>query len=104
MLEVHIKVTREHIDKGIAVNCQKCPVALAVQEAFPKAWIHVGADVVSMGPITYNLPHHITKWIDEFDQGIPMIPTSFKLEFENDELDIIHSIDSESYDTIYVKS
>lgn len=90
MLEIHIHIRQEHIDAGNRADCRRCPAALALMETFPMIDVSVSANDVSLGGMSFDLPDHIQTFIDNFDMGIPQIPTSFKMQFEDDDLNEMH--------------
>ncbi len=70
-----IEVTKEDIKKGLAKNCEKCPVALAVNRAF-QTTEGVSASIseefgLLYGPnelrCDFDLPANTTEFIKEFD-------------------------------------
>lgn len=73
--QLHIKVTQQHIERGIAVNCRECPIALAVRDAIPNIY----NTVVSVSITIYSPDHHLLgvytltdeamNFISEFDKG-----------------------------------
>lgn len=81
-----IKVTQEHLDAGKAEDCFRCPVALAVYDAFPDATrvLVTGMSVhVTLGQWRYTaqLLSDVTKFICGFDTGNIMKPFEFEMEF-----------------------
>ena len=80
-----IRVTQEHIDKGVRDDCRQCPVALAIQEATKSI-----VDVLPMYcQFTYisdwpgkavNLPIEVTEFIKGFDSEGFGLPFTFELD------------------------
>lgn len=70
-----VQVTQEDIDKGEAVNCFKCPIALAVSRAMRNRGLYGEFscyETVSCGPMGHS--HRISlpnteayKWARQFD-------------------------------------
>ncbi len=84
---MNIHVTRRHIARGIPRLCLACPVALAIDEAFPQAWrvsvqrleVHIHF-TDSYHRATYRLPLRVQAFIADFDNGDNVKPFSFNLE------------------------
>lgn len=81
---LRINVTQTHIDYGEAVDCELCPIALAIQDAFidlgvterirvtvDSAWMKDGRE--------FQLPREAQIFIMDFDQGNPVEPFNFLL-------------------------
>ena len=89
LTEVTINVTQEHIDRGKAGDCMRCPIALGIVASLPGAVaadvaymfdaVTVGADVeMSDGSITYlTLPPEAGRFMTTFDDGGPVEPFTF---------------------------
>lgn len=77
-----ITVTQEHINNGSRFNTNKCPIALAVREQFPKAHrIVVGSKDIYVERWFlrhYKLPEVATVFIYNFDNIIPVQPIEFE--------------------------
>jgi len=82
------ELTQEHIDNGVRLSCSCCPISLAVAD---KGYVHVsvsGSGVVraiqqggsSLAPQRFRLPHEVMALIRLFDDGLPISPSSFRLE------------------------
>lgn len=102
---MRIKVTAEHIDKGRAVDCNLCPVALAINAVLKppyRAETRYGRtdfynnDEVPMntppywGPLldaphdlnainSMNHPQEVYDFIHNFDRLQPVVPSEFEL-------------------------
>ena len=86
-----ITVTAEHIANGIRENCEHCPIALALAEAFPGAGVHVDGDyntgIAPNGGLggwyEIQLPHEALEFIWDFDDGgaEKVVPFSFDVDY-----------------------
>lgn len=85
-----IKVTQEHIDRGIIGDCGECPVALAIREVLPFSSIQVGNNYCEI--IDHHsskiviLPDFVLGWITCFDFSLGVSlgvkPFEFELDYE----------------------
>ena len=84
MEKVKIQVTQEHIEHGIPNNCSCCPIALAVQEVFPRQIVEVGQFDLTVGGtkrhLEYELPEEASDFVEQFDMGHYVRPFDFELE------------------------
>lgn len=82
---VTVSVTAEHIAEGEREQCETCPVALAVKDAFP------GALLVSVNgwtiricfrdrDVLVRLADEAGDWIAAFDNCCPVSPFTFEIE------------------------
>lgn len=84
---LRINVTQECIDYGEAVECELCPIALAIQSAFNDLGItgrvRVQAEdvcvLINREWRDYPLPEVAQTFISDFDQGKPVQPFNFLL-------------------------
>jgi hypothetical protein len=90
MTEVTVAVTQDHISRGTPSDCGRCPVALALLDAMPGAYL---AEVCWAGPdarawATVWLPRGtLTGWLGEaagpfihdYDFGDPVEPFTFTM-------------------------
>jgi len=82
-----INVTAEHIENGVRENCERCPVALAIMDAFPGAsGIYVESRVFSISRDGYRrdeikLPREASEFIWDFDASKTVQPFSFELDY-----------------------
>ena len=83
-----ITVTAEHIAKGIRGNCEHCPVALALLDAYPDlTYISVGPDAITMqhgkdtAEIEVTAPCEVEYFICDFDEGAAVAPFTFALDY-----------------------
>ena len=91
-----IQVKQDHIDRGKREHCQKCPIALAISEAFPGTQVSVFArirnTIIDDGDFVYRayvridaigriLPDSVSQFIDDFDFLRPVQPFEFDLNY-----------------------
>ena len=93
-LTLNVRVTREDIKRGKQVNCNGCPIALAVKrlvKGHPRVKpgpALVGATVVCLKEkgtkrfVYGNLPKVAKAFIAKFDQELKVSPFRFKLLVE----------------------
>ena len=83
-----IPVVQSDIDRGIPQEADSCPVALAIAESMPDAWnievleYNVSWNVDGLETdefISYDYSHDAKTWIEEFDSGAPVSPTTVNL-------------------------
>jgi len=77
-----VRVLQKHIDKGIPGRILSCPIALAIQEKRLTKSVSVGNIEVERQltygkKIYYLLPRGATIFIDRFDKGKFVRPTTF---------------------------
>jgi hypothetical protein len=82
-----VVVTTEHIAKGEAESCERCPVALAIADAFPDlAYVAVGPEEITMQlgrrpeEIQIDTPGRVQDFIWDFDDGGAVEPFSFDVD------------------------
>ena len=86
-----INVTAEHIARGERENCERCPVALAIRDAFPDlAYIEVAPEGIGIGPpgadiygieAHIDVPREVQEFIWDFDDSGRGEPFSFDLDY-----------------------
>ena len=87
-----LEVTQEDIDKGIAEDCEKCPIALALIRALKAKNVKFGPVSVDGEHIevyesplgnyeSYRVNEKIGKFVEDFDTGKPVLPFSVELEW-----------------------
>jgi hypothetical protein len=77
-----VSVTAEHITKGFARDCERCPVALAIRDAFPAvAHVTVTGLYVRMGIREHEMPAEVQQFTWAFDTGQPIEPFTFELDY-----------------------
>jgi hypothetical protein len=85
-MKLKIKVTKEHISRGVCGDSRNCPVALAVKELMPKhkAWeVRVGSTNVRLTLSIrrrYPIPLLAERFIRRFDRGVEVRPITFVIE------------------------
>lgn len=84
----HVVVTQEHIDKGHRNSVTSCPVALALDDLRVHVW---GGDVCLSRDGTHQgehfnvtLPGEVSAWVNDFDDGLPVTPFEFDIEWPAD--------------------
>ena len=84
--ELTIKITQDHIDRGLRRISDQCPIALAIKDHFGpnctwscagRAWISVGMRT-QLGPILYTLTIQLQQFMDDFDAGREVSPGRFR--------------------------
>ncbi len=87
-----IMVTQEHIDKGVRMNGDSCPVSLAVAAATGRSWYFetrrfypcASRDIQWLcRQNTMTLPHEVTRFIDDFDNRRPVQACVFDIPVEH---------------------
>src|SRR6267154_1413791 len=91
-LEMTIRVTADYIIKGRPEQCSKCPIALAILDAFP------GITGVAVNPgwatawrgdddpvLDAYLPKEASQFVDDFDGLMPVTPFEFALTWRTAE-------------------
>ena len=87
-MKVTIQVTQEDIKNGQPTRCLKCPLALAATRAFGHQIFVARYTMFSMdvnGKVNFHggkLPKEVTTWQWNFDNGIPVKPFDFEIEFD----------------------
>lgn len=65
---VSVEVTREDARNGRRGKCEECPIALALQRAFPHVHVSVFVHVAYVGEMRYQLTHDATTRLVNYDQ------------------------------------
>jgi hypothetical protein len=81
-----INVTAEHIAKGFPGDCRFCPVALAVEDAFPGTNCWAARDTLTLysnGGPCLRVPHpgSVLNFIRAFDSAGQVAPFTFELDY-----------------------
>ena len=81
---ITIKVTQEHINKGIKNICNKCPVALALNEYFNISSASVSHNYLSVVMKNWiarrwSTPETVSKFIKNFDTDNVVTPFEFNI-------------------------
>lgn len=88
-----INVTQDHIEAGFPDNCHNCPVALALNRATGHKWTvereYAGLMNSKTGTLMYPevrviFPLSVREFTRNFDQGNPVSPFSFEIDWEPD--------------------
>ena len=81
-----VSVTAGHIAKGKRDDCTRCPVVLAVRDAFPAAssvlvsGLHVYMQI-SRRELEHELPAGVQEFIHAYDTRQPVAPFTFDLDY-----------------------
>lgn len=96
-----IPVTRDDIFRGKRCSCSSCPIALAVSKYLPienESYLHVSKGVVyekqavdirhgytiREGVVYHSyLPANAQDFIKRYDDGDPVVPFTFKLDWKD---------------------
>lgn len=88
---MRIRVTQDHIDRGVKCDCIACPVALAVRDAMPGFNVEVSLDEIIVHKIIqvvdtsdfsviydsienrFSVPHEVADFIRKFDEPIEQV-------------------------------
>lgn len=76
-----IKVTQKHIDNGFKNNCWRCPIALAIEEQLINKSFTVASSTIRIQGNVINLPYEACNFIRKFDNGLPVEPFEFELDY-----------------------
>ena len=81
-----ITVTAEHMANGLPGDCASCPVALAVEDAFPRATgVAVGHRYISIddegGTVCLIIPDDVQDLIHDIDAGDYVEPFTFDMDY-----------------------
>lgn len=81
-----IQVKPKHIKAGVAVDCERCPIALAIMEQVPNiTQAQVSGEGVTLYDENYevlhefDLPRNATEFVWKFDENEPVKPFFFEL-------------------------
>ena len=85
MTAVRVQVTQQDIDKDRHTSAT-CPCATAARRAIPGARIRFGATMWWPGPDTggFDAPEKVSRWISDYDLGLPVAPFEFDLDVPDD--------------------
>lgn len=75
---INLKITEEHIKKGIRLQARFCPAALALKELFPINEISVFYDIY-IDERHIRTPDKLFKWIESYDRGEEVDPIYIEL-------------------------
>jgi hypothetical protein len=86
-----VSVTAEHIARGVPRSAFSCPVAYALEEAFPGTDCYAGRDNLTVYDsdsggglrMRVRVPHpdSVLKFIRAFDSDQPVEPFTFELDY-----------------------
>lgn len=72
-----VKITQDKINNGIRCDADFCPIALALQEHDPNAWVGMGQ--LHVNDRIYPIPHEAKRFIQAFDENDYTEPFTFEL-------------------------
>ncbi len=76
---MRIKVTQEHIDKGVSGDMCACPVALAIEERIGERPVVWGL-IIKVKDVEQYVAAPVGVFISRFDEGLSVKPFSFNLK------------------------
>lgn len=81
-MKKNIEVTKEDIYSGTRTDCQRCPIALAVNRALGIKTSIIGRECMYLNKDSteIHLPLVARNFISSFDYGILLAPFSFEIE------------------------
>lgn len=92
---MRVKVTQEHINRGLRRDCNKCPIALAIINRKNISYVRVEETIVYVARLSkvnkinrslYLLPSEAIKFIKTFDSGSEVVkPFSFEMKKKNED-------------------
>ena len=74
-----VHVTQRHIDNGDRLECQTCPVALAIKEQTGEQYVKVYSNIIKVGKVTYKTTNDVYNFISDFDENIAVEPATFDI-------------------------
>lgn len=81
--QITVRVTRDDIRKGVKDNSVLCPIATALRrKGYERIKVHTYQAQIGRGKVRYELPEEATRFIDNFDEGVPVKPSVFTLTKE----------------------
>jgi len=83
-MEIIVDVTEMDILEGVPMECDQCPIAIALLRHGEEVSVAVkNATLIKDGEMyTAGLPSQVTKFICDFDDGLPVSPFQFPLNLE----------------------
>lgn len=63
-----VKVTKEHMKNGSPKNCDYCPIALALRDAYPGSEVNVDDYTIDIDASTFITPGNLASFIYAYDQ------------------------------------
>ena len=79
MKMIRFTVTQKHIDNGIPLTGKMCPIALALNDKFPQAYISVISQSILVNDILYKTSQKLMEFIWKVDQGRVVQPSTFQI-------------------------
>ena len=79
MKVITISVTALDITRGNKGGSTNCPIARATRRCGRTKHVSVGATGITVGEGRYNLPKTAQRFVQDFDNELPVKPFSFKL-------------------------
>lgn len=84
---MQIKVTKEHIKNGTKLDCNYCPVALAIKEQIEDTscvevcdgMSHIISFFKGDDPLEFTAPDKVYEFVEHFDLGEAVKPFKFEL-------------------------
>lgn len=85
---IKIKVTQKHINNGISGDETSCPIALSLKTKQKKPAFVSEGDIIKIGNRDYvgidkKEVRRISRFIERFDDGCKVKPTTFKIKRDN---------------------
>jgi hypothetical protein len=78
---IKVKVTADDIRQGRPMRQRDCPVALAMQRATGlPVRVHINTFSVGRKKGRYPLPRAVARFVCNFDDGLPVRPSSFTVD------------------------
>ena len=84
---MRIRVTQDHIDKGVPMQGEECPVAIAIKECTDLDPVVVGYNVIRGRTVNRemfiaNSPQQVSDFVSHFDGSEAVMPFEFELNLE----------------------
>lgn len=82
---IEVQVTQEDINRGVRGHTTRCPVALALQRIYPKAFVGTSYwKPDGLGPHeSFYLRESVQRFTNDFDSGKHVEPTTLVIEGPN---------------------
>jgi hypothetical protein len=84
-----VQVTQDDIDAGLPCVSNHCPVALALNRATGCEWDVqgngcCGIRMKAKNYFSLNAPNDVAYFVEEFDDGLPVEPFEFELDWSKE--------------------
>lgn len=80
-MSIRVTVTQEGIDNGVSYGGNRCPLALALQKRFPDDDdIVVLSHALRVNNSVHRLSERAVQFVEDFDAGKPVQPSTFVLK------------------------